>query len=146
MASLCFFLSCQAVYVRPGACHRPSWLNPEYLDAYFTVSRFYSQTNSFLKIVPEPEQLPCNQEKMISVLYSLNPEAYKEDSGVNFFYLVSLSWRICLLSTTGFRRCHLLGLVYLSELCLPTLLLNSPGSIKDTGTGLQNNPRQSEFP
>ncbi|KAK7805043.1 hypothetical protein U0070_021725, partial [Myodes glareolus] len=81
-------ISLKAVYVRPGACHRPSWLNPEYLDAYFTVSRFYSQTNSFLKIVPEPEQLPCNQEKMISVLYSLNPEAYKEDSGVNFFYLV----------------------------------------------------------
>lgn len=134
------------MYVRPGACHRPSWLNPEYLDAYFTVSRFYSQTNSFLKIVPEPEQLPCNQETMISVLYSLNPEAYKEDSGVKFFYLVSLSWRICLLSTTRFRRCHLLGLVYLSELCLPTLLLNSPGSIKDTGTGLQNNPRQSESP
>lgn len=141
-----FFLSCQATYVRPGACHLPSWLNPEYLDAYFTVSRFYSQTNSFLKLVPEPKQLPCNQEKMISVLYSLNPEAYKDDSGVNFFYLVSLSWRICLLSTTRFRRCHLLGLGYLSELCLPTLLLKSPGTIKDTGAGLQNIPRQSEFP
>ncbi|XP_005365351.1 ovostatin homolog [Microtus ochrogaster] len=81
-------ISLKAVYVRPGVCHRPSWLNPEYLDAYFTVSRFYSQTNSFLKLVPEPNQLPCNQEKMISVLYSLNPEAYKDDSGVNFFYLV----------------------------------------------------------
>ncbi|XP_057623601.1 ovostatin homolog [Chionomys nivalis] len=81
-------ISLKAVYVRPGVCHHPSWLNPEYLDAYFTVSRLYSQTNSFLKIIPEPEQLPCNQEKMISVLYSLNPEAYKDDSGVNFFYLV----------------------------------------------------------
>ncbi|ERE67082.1 putative ovostatin like protein [Cricetulus griseus] len=81
-------ISLKAIYVRPRICHRPSWLDPEYLDAYFSVSRFYSRTNSFLKIVPEPEQLPCNQEKMVSVLYSLNPEAYKDASGVNFFYLV----------------------------------------------------------
>ncbi|OBS79796.1 hypothetical protein A6R68_22003, partial [Neotoma lepida] len=104
-------ISLKAIYVRPETCHRPSWLDPEYLDAYFSVSRFYSQTNSFLKIVPESKQLPCNQEKMVSVLYSLNPEAYKADSGVNFFYLVSLDWWTCLFSTTQFRRCHFSGLV-----------------------------------
>ncbi|XP_006987915.1 alpha-2-macroglobulin-like protein 1 [Peromyscus maniculatus bairdii] len=81
-------ISLKAMYVRPGTCHRPSWLDPEYLDGYFSVSRFYSQTNSFLKIVAESKQLPCDREKMVSVLYSLNPEAYKDDSGVNFFYLV----------------------------------------------------------
>ncbi|XP_036038636.1 ovostatin homolog [Onychomys torridus] len=81
-------ISLKAAYVQPGTCHRPSWLDPEYLDGYFLVSRFYSQTNSFLKIVAESKQLPCNQEKMVSVLYSLNPEAYKDDSDVNFFYLV----------------------------------------------------------
>ncbi|KAL1791017.1 pregnancy zone protein-like, partial [Sigmodon hispidus] len=80
-------ISLKATHVRPGMCHRPSWLEPEYLDAYFSVSRFYSQSNSFLKIVAEPKQLPCNQEKMVSVFYSLNPEAYKDDSSVNFFYL-----------------------------------------------------------
>ncbi|CAH7422789.1 ovostatin homolog [Phodopus roborovskii] len=81
-------ISLKATYVRPGICHRPSWLDPEYLDAHFSVSRFHSQTNSFLKIVPESKQLPCNQEKTVSVIYSLNPEAYEDDSGVNFFYLV----------------------------------------------------------
>ncbi|XP_040593878.1 ovostatin homolog isoform X2 [Mesocricetus auratus] len=89
-------ISLKATYVRPGICHRPSWLDPEYLDAYFSVSRFYSRTNSFLKILPEPKQLPCSQEKMVSVLYSLNPEAYKDASGVNFFYLVMVRGSIFL--------------------------------------------------
>ncbi|XP_021047084.1 ovostatin homolog [Mus pahari] len=81
-------ISLKAVYVRPRSCHRSSWLSPEYLDAYFSASRFYSQTSSFMKIILEPKQLPCDQEGMLSVLYSLNPEAYKEASDVTFFYLV----------------------------------------------------------
>ncbi|XP_051011620.1 ovostatin homolog [Acomys russatus] len=89
-------ISLKAVYVQPRSCHRSSWLAPEYLDAYFSVSRFYSNTSSFLKIVSEPKQLPCNQEKMISVLYSLNPEAYKDGSDVNFFYLVTVRGSIFL--------------------------------------------------
>uniref|UniRef100_A0A2K5RQQ7 Alpha-2-macroglobulin domain-containing protein n=1 Tax=Cebus imitator TaxID=2715852 RepID=A0A2K5RQQ7_CEBIM len=74
------------------SCYLPSWLTPQYLDAHFLVSRFYSRTNSFLKIVPEPKQLECNQQKVVTVHYSLNSEAYKDDSSVNFFYLVSLAW------------------------------------------------------
>ncbi|XP_052028669.1 ovostatin homolog [Apodemus sylvaticus] len=81
-------ISLKAVYVRPRSCHRVSWLYPEYMDGYFSASRFYSQTSSFMKIIPEPKQLPCDQEKMVSVLYSLSPEAYKGASGVTFFYLV----------------------------------------------------------
>lgn len=74
------------------------------MDAYFSASRFYSQTSSFMKVVPEPKQLPCDQEKMVSVLYSLNPEAYKEVSGVTFFYLVSFSRWMCLISAAQLRR------------------------------------------
>uniref|UniRef100_G3SFG2 Uncharacterized protein n=1 Tax=Gorilla gorilla gorilla TaxID=9595 RepID=G3SFG2_GORGO len=73
------------------SCYLPSWLTPQYLDAHFLVSRFYSRTNSFLKIVPEPKQLECNQQKVVTVHYSLNSEAYEDDSNVKFFYLVSLS-------------------------------------------------------
>lgn len=76
------------------SCHPSSWLTPEYVDAHFSVSRFYSRTNSFLKIVPEPKQLRCNQQKIVTVHYSLNGEAYRDDSSINFFYLVSLSWWI----------------------------------------------------
>uniref|UniRef100_F6TLI5 Ovostatin homolog 2-like n=1 Tax=Macaca mulatta TaxID=9544 RepID=F6TLI5_MACMU len=81
----------KATYVRPKSCYLPSWLTPQYSDASFLVSRFYSRTNSFLKIVPEPKQLECNQQKVVTVLYSLNSEAYEDGSNVKFFYLVSLS-------------------------------------------------------
>ncbi|XP_021518039.2 ovostatin homolog [Meriones unguiculatus] len=81
-------LSMKAVYVRPKSCHHSGMLASSTLDAYFSVSRFYSESSSFLKIISEPKQLPCNQEKLISVLYSLNPEAYKDGSDVTFFYLV----------------------------------------------------------
>ncbi|XP_066120212.1 ovostatin homolog 2-like [Saccopteryx bilineata] len=81
-------LNLKATYIRPETCYVPSWLTPEYMDAYFSVTRFYSRTNSFLKIVPEPKQLRCNQQKIVSVHYSLNSEAYREDSNINFFYLM----------------------------------------------------------
>nr|XP_002712818.1 ovostatin homolog 2 [Oryctolagus cuniculus] len=80
--------SLKATYVRPKNCYLPSWLTPQYMDAQFSVSRFYSRTNSFLKIVPEPKQLRCSEQKIVTVHYSLYSEAYKEDSNINFFYLV----------------------------------------------------------
>ncbi|XP_076965374.1 ovostatin homolog 2-like [Callospermophilus lateralis] len=78
----------KASYVQPKSCYPNSWLTPEYSDAYFRVSRFYSRTSSFLKIAPEPKQLRCNQQKIITIHYSLNPDAYKDDSHVNFYYLM----------------------------------------------------------
>ncbi|KAM6162669.1 LOW QUALITY PROTEIN: ovostatin homolog 2-like [Erethizon dorsatum] len=80
--------SLKAAFLQPQSCHLPSWVTPHYSDASFLVSRFYSRTNSFLKIVPEPKQLRCNEEKIITVHYSLNHEAYKDASNVNFFYLM----------------------------------------------------------
>uniref|UniRef100_A0A667GCT9 Ovostatin n=1 Tax=Lynx canadensis TaxID=61383 RepID=A0A667GCT9_LYNCA len=77
----------KATYIRPKNCYPPSWLAPEYVDAHFSASRFYSRTNSFLKIVPEPKQLRCNQQKTVTVHYTLNKEAYRDDSSINFFYL-----------------------------------------------------------
>lgn len=96
-------MSLKATYVRPRSCHRSSWLDPEYLDAYFSASRFYSQTSSFLKIILEPKPLPCDQEKIVSVLYSLNPEVYKEASKVTFFYLVMVRGSIFLSGQTEVR-------------------------------------------
>nr|XP_058138758.1 ovostatin homolog isoform X2 [Dasypus novemcinctus] len=81
-------LSLKASYIRPQTCYRPNWLMPEYVDAYFSVKRFYSRTSSFLKIAPEPKQLKCNEEKMVTVQYSLSREAYADDSKVTFFYLM----------------------------------------------------------
>ncbi|XP_008561523.1 PREDICTED: ovostatin homolog 2-like, partial [Galeopterus variegatus] len=86
----------KATYIRPESCYLPGWFTPEYTDAHFSVSRFYSRTNSFLKIVPEPKQLRCNQQKIVTVHYSLNSKAYKDDSTVNFFYLVMVKGTIFL--------------------------------------------------
>lgn len=64
------------------------------MDGHFSVQRFYSRTSSFLMIEPEPKELRCNQEKIVTIHYSLNSEAYRDDSNINFFYLVSLSGSI----------------------------------------------------
>ncbi|XP_010606095.1 ovostatin homolog [Fukomys damarensis] len=78
----------KAEFLQPRSCYLPGWVTPHYSEASFLVSRFYSRTNSFLKIVHQPKQLRCDQEKIITVHYSLNQEAYKADSHVNFFYLM----------------------------------------------------------
>uniref|UniRef100_A0A452EFR9 Alpha-2-macroglobulin domain-containing protein n=1 Tax=Capra hircus TaxID=9925 RepID=A0A452EFR9_CAPHI len=69
-------------------------LIPEYMDGHFSVQRFYSRTSSFLMIEPEPKELRCNQEKIVTIHYSLNSEAYRDDSNINFFYLGNISFPI----------------------------------------------------
>ncbi|KAF4022812.1 hypothetical protein G4228_014833 [Cervus hanglu yarkandensis] len=82
----------KATYFRPQSCYLPSWLIPQYMDGHFSVQRFYSQTSSFLLIEPEPKELRCDQEKIVTVHYSLNSEAYRDDSNINFFYLVNIKF------------------------------------------------------
>ncbi|CAN0289535.1 unnamed protein product [Rangifer tarandus platyrhynchus] len=86
----------KATYVRPQSCYLPSWLIPQYMDGLFLVQRFYSRTSSFLMIEPEPKELRCDQEKIVTVHYSLNSEAYRDDSNINFFYLVMVKGTIFL--------------------------------------------------
>ncbi|XP_014307153.1 ovostatin homolog 2-like [Myotis lucifugus] len=93
----------KATFVHPKNCYVPTWLTPEYLDARISVPRFYSRTNSFLKIVPEPKQLRCNQQKIVNVHYSLNSEAYREESNINFFYLMMAKGAILLSGQTEIR-------------------------------------------
>ncbi|XP_037023728.2 ovostatin homolog 2-like [Artibeus jamaicensis] len=78
----------KATHIHPKSCYGPGWLTPEYTDAHISVPRFYSRTNSFLKIVPESRPLRCNQQKIVSVHYSLNSDAYGNNSNINFFYLM----------------------------------------------------------
>uniref|UniRef100_A0A4W2FPQ8 Ovostatin homolog 2-like n=1 Tax=Bos indicus x Bos taurus TaxID=30522 RepID=A0A4W2FPQ8_BOBOX len=87
----------KAVYIRPQSCYLPSWLIPEYMDGHFSVQRFYSRTSSFLMIEPEPKELRCNQEKIVTIHYSLNTDAYRDNANINFFYLVSLSGKLLVL-------------------------------------------------
>uniref|UniRef100_A0A8B9Y444 Uncharacterized protein n=1 Tax=Bos mutus grunniens TaxID=30521 RepID=A0A8B9Y444_BOSMU len=86
----------KAVYIRPQSCYLPSWLIPEYMDGHFSVQRFYSRTSSFLMIEPEPKELRCNQEKIVTIHYSLNTDAYRDNANINFFYLVMVKGAIFL--------------------------------------------------
>jgi hypothetical protein len=62
----------------------PQYPQPEYL-----VHRFYSRTSSFLKIVPEVEELRCNQQKQVTVHYLLNVDDLEDKTfTASFNYLV----------------------------------------------------------
>lgn len=104
---------------------------PEYMDGHLSVQRFYSRTNSFLMIEPEPKQLRCDQQKIVTVHYSLNRDAYR-DEPINFFYLVSLSGWIpgsCLIVCLAQNPyIHPWQPEWTSLL---TLLVNTTGSIKN---------------
>uniref|UniRef100_A0A8C4JI23 OVOS protein n=1 Tax=Dromaius novaehollandiae TaxID=8790 RepID=A0A8C4JI23_DRONO len=66
--------------------HLPSLYSPH---ALFSVRRFYSRTNSFVRIEPVQEKLSCGQQRMINVLYVLNEEGYGNAMRTNFYYVVS---------------------------------------------------------
>uniref|UniRef100_A0A8B9NRL7 Ovostatin n=1 Tax=Apteryx owenii TaxID=8824 RepID=A0A8B9NRL7_APTOW len=53
------------------------------------VQRFYSLTNSFVRIEPVQEKLSCGQQRMINVLYVLDKEGYGNAMRTNFYYVVS---------------------------------------------------------
>uniref|UniRef100_G3SPT5 Alpha-2-macroglobulin like 1 n=1 Tax=Loxodonta africana TaxID=9785 RepID=G3SPT5_LOXAF len=61
-----------------------------YPQSEYFVERFYSRTNSFLKIVPEREELRCNQQKQVTVHYILNMEGFEDKTYMApFSYLTS---------------------------------------------------------
>uniref|UniRef100_A0A8C3U1U4 OVOS protein n=1 Tax=Catharus ustulatus TaxID=91951 RepID=A0A8C3U1U4_CATUS len=59
----------------PHECADFIWGIDNEPKASFLVRRFYSRTNSFLKIEPVREQLSCGQQQTINVHYVLNREA-----------------------------------------------------------------------
>ncbi|NXK98087.1 OVOS protein, partial [Formicarius rufipectus] len=65
-------------------------------QASFSVRRFYSWTNSFLKIEPVPEKLSCGQQQTINVHYVLNREGYSNATHTNFYYVVMKRGKITL--------------------------------------------------
>ncbi|OWK54561.1 Ovostatin [Lonchura striata] len=62
----------------------------------FIVRRFYSRTNSFLKIEPVTEQLSCGQQRTVNVHYVLNREGYRNLTYTNFYYIVMTQGKIVL--------------------------------------------------
>ncbi|KAM6093422.1 ovostatin-like [Theristicus caerulescens] len=72
------------------------WRNDNEPQALFFVRRFYSRTNSFVKIEPVKEKLSCGQERTINIHYVLNREGYRNASHTNFYYVVMTKGKIIL--------------------------------------------------
>uniref|UniRef100_A0A8C5TST0 Alpha-2-macroglobulin n=1 Tax=Malurus cyaneus samueli TaxID=2593467 RepID=A0A8C5TST0_9PASS len=70
-------------------CYERSWVVPYYGESYLQLKRFYSPSNSFLKIEPKSKPLSCGSFTEIQVHYILTPEAVGEQKKITFYYLVS---------------------------------------------------------
>lgn len=90
-ANLCvYFFLFQAVHKVNIYCYDHSWVVPYYGESYLHLKRFYSPSNSFLKIEPKSKPLSCGSSTEIRVHYILTPEAVGEQKKITFYYLVSL--------------------------------------------------------
>ncbi|NXW83855.1 OVOS protein, partial [Alopecoenas beccarii] len=82
------------------------WRNDNEPQALFFVRRFYSRTNSFVKIEPVKEQLSCHQQRRIKVHYVLNREGYRDATHTNFYYVVMTKGKIVL---SGWKQISISG-------------------------------------
>ncbi|NXE97122.1 OVOS protein, partial [Menura novaehollandiae] len=80
----------------PDECADFIWRIDNEPKASFFVRRFYSRTNSFLKIEPVTENLSCGQQRTIKVHYVLNREGYGNATHTNFYYVVMTKGKIAL--------------------------------------------------
>ncbi|KAI6079822.1 Ovostatin-like protein [Aix galericulata] len=72
------------------------WRNSNEPQALFFVRRFYSRTNSFVRIEPVEEKLSCGQQRKINVHYVLNRKGYRNANHTNFYYVVTAKGKIVL--------------------------------------------------
>lgn len=61
-----------------------------YDKAVHRATRFYSPSQSFLKIEPVSQTLSCGSTVRVKVHYILRPEAMEGEKEIIFYYLVSL--------------------------------------------------------
>uniref|UniRef100_A0A8D2NDC7 A2ML1 protein n=1 Tax=Zonotrichia albicollis TaxID=44394 RepID=A0A8D2NDC7_ZONAL len=74
---MCFLLF-QAVHKNNIFCYDRNWVVPSYGERYLHLKRFYSPSNSFLKIEPKSKPLSCGSTTDIWVHYILTPAAVGE--------------------------------------------------------------------
>ncbi|KFZ53704.1 Ovostatin, partial [Antrostomus carolinensis] len=89
-------ISLKATYKTSDQCHSEGWIEPSYPAASLSIQRFYSWTNSFVRIEPVWKDLSCGQKRMITVHYVLNTEGYKSINTMNFYYVGMAKGKIVL--------------------------------------------------
>ncbi|XP_063004724.1 alpha-2-macroglobulin [Melospiza melodia melodia] len=78
----------RAVHKNNIFCYDHNWVVPSYGERYLQLKRFYSPSNSFLKIEPKSKPLNCGSTTDIWVHYILTPAAVGEQKKITFYYLV----------------------------------------------------------
>ncbi|KAM6474043.1 LOW QUALITY PROTEIN: ovostatin-like [Liasis olivaceus] len=91
--------SLRLIYKPNENCNSDGWIIPYYPEAYYSVQRFYSRTESFIKIQQVFEDLHCDQFRLIKVFYILNnipnsPQNLKGRRTATFYYLVLVKNKI----------------------------------------------------
>ncbi|XP_068022131.1 alpha-2-macroglobulin-like [Melanerpes formicivorus] len=78
----------RAIHKVHSYCYDRSWVSPRYEEGYLPLKRFFSPSNSFLKIEPRSKTLSCGSSTLVRVHYILTPEATGEQKKIVFYYLV----------------------------------------------------------
>ncbi|XP_040504344.1 ovostatin [Gallus gallus] len=82
------------------------WRNDHESEALFFVRRFYSRTNSFVRIEPVEEKLRCGQQRMINIHYVLSRKGYRNATHTDFYYVVMAKGKIVLSGQKQVRIAH----------------------------------------
>lgn len=85
-----FILLYQAEHKPELNCYDSDWITPSYEHALHSLSRFYSPSNSFLKIEPKPETLSCGFPTEVRVHYVFTPDVIGEQKKTVIYYLVRI--------------------------------------------------------
>uniref|UniRef100_A0A8B9CDZ5 Alpha-2-macroglobulin n=1 Tax=Anser brachyrhynchus TaxID=132585 RepID=A0A8B9CDZ5_9AVES len=83
-------LEIQAEHKPELNCYDSDWITPSYEHALRSISRFYSPSNSFLKIEPKSETLSCGFPTEIRVHYVFTPDVIGEQRKIVIYYLVRI--------------------------------------------------------
>ncbi|XP_074839737.1 alpha-2-macroglobulin-like isoform X2 [Carettochelys insculpta] len=78
----------RAIHKADTYCYDRSWISPSYEQGYFRAKRFYSSSNSFLKIEPVSETLKCGHTQEVRVHYILKSEAIESQKEIIFYYVL----------------------------------------------------------
>ncbi|XP_075071985.1 ovostatin-like [Mixophyes fleayi] len=88
-------INLQAIYKDPEQCYDSNWIVPYYSNDNYQVTRFYSRTGSFIKLLGPREELQSGLKYELTVQYLFGKAALKEcGNAPNFKHMVMARTKI----------------------------------------------------
>ncbi|XP_063818460.1 ovostatin-like isoform X2 [Pseudophryne corroboree] len=79
----------QVIYKNPEQRYDSNWIVPSYANDYYSITRFYSRTNSYIQIQSLKEELQCGHTYDLNIQYSFSKDSLKEgETTANFIHMV----------------------------------------------------------